>query len=546
VIELLVANPLLLLFVVSALGFLLGHVRVGGFSLGVAAVLFVGLGFGALDPRLALPEIVQTLGLVLFVYSVGLSSGPGFFGSLRRRGLKVNLLALGALAATAALAVVLARLVGLGGPHLAGVFAGATTNTPALASVMDALARSAPADASSRLAPVVGYSIAYPFGVLGSLGAIFLARRLLPSEDAAGGPASDNFASAIGETIVSAAVKIEHPVEEVSSVFLKDRMDLRVVFGRLRRDGQVTTVRDETVLRRGDVVTVIGNPASVDAAIHALGTRTEAHLELDRESVDFRRIFVSRHDVVERPLGSLALGKKFGAVVTRIRRGDIEFVPDEGTELELGDRVRVVAPREQMDGVSRFLGDSYKALSEVDLVPFGIGVALGLLLGVVPLPLWGGTSFRLGFAGGPLLVGLVLGKLGRSGPLVWTLPYSAGLTLRQIGVVFFLAGVGTRSGWALVTTVRSGGALPLFLVGLALTVVVTSLLIVLGGRLLRIPSGLLLGMIAGVQTQPADLSFALDQARNEMPTVGYASVYPMATIAKILLAQILLSFLGPG
>ncbi|MCU0658609.1 MAG: transporter [Polyangiaceae bacterium] len=545
-IELLVANPLLLLFVVSALGFLLGHVRVGGFSLGVAAVLFVGLGFGALDPRLALPEIVQTLGLVLFVYSVGLSSGPGFFGSLRRRGLKVNLLALGALAATAALAVVLARLVGLGGPHLAGVFAGATTNTPALASVMDALARSAPADASSRLAPVVGYSIAYPFGVLGSLGAIFLARRLLPSEDAAGGPASDNFASAIGETIVSAAVKIEHPVEEVSSVFLKDRMDLRVVFGRLRRDGQVTTVRDETVLRRGDVVTVIGNPASVDAAIHALGTRTEAHLELDRESVDFRRIFVSRHDVVERPLGSLALGKKFGAVVTRIRRGDIEFVPDEGTELELGDRVRVVAPREQMDGVSRFLGDSYKALSEVDLVPFGIGVALGLLLGVVPLPLWGGTSFRLGFAGGPLLVGLVLGKLGRSGPLVWTLPYSAGLTLRQIGVVFFLAGVGTRSGWALVTTVRSGGALPLFLVGLALTVVVTSLLIVLGGRLLRIPSGLLLGMIAGVQTQPADLSFALDQARNEMPTVGYASVYPMATIAKILLAQILLSFLGPG
>lgn len=224
----------------------------------------------------------------------------------------------------------------------------------------------------------------------------------------------------------------------------------------------------------------------------------------------------------------------------------VEFVPDESTELELGDRVRVVAPREQMDGVSRFLGDSYKALSEVDLVPFGIGVALGLLLGVVPLPLWGGTSFRLGFAGGPLLVGLVLGKLGRSGPLVWTLPYSAGLTLRQIGVVFFLAGVGTRSGWALVTTVRSGGALPLFLVGLALTVVVTSLLIVLGGRLLRIPSGLLLGMIAGVQTQPADLSFALDQARNEMPTVGYASVYPMATIAKILLAQILLSFPGPG
>jgi putative transport protein len=542
VLDLLVSNPLLLLFLVVAIGFLLGHLRVRGFSLGVSAVLFVGLGFGALDPRLALPEILPTLGLVLFVYSVGVASGPGFFGALRRRGLKVNLLALGVLVVAAAATIVAARWRGMPGAKAAGVLAGATTNTPALAGVMDALARRLPAGDLGRMGPVVGYSIAYPFGVLGSLAAIFVARRLMARRDADEPPPSRSFASTVGETIASGTVLIERDLPALAVLELKHRLALHVVFGRLRRAGEVSTVTDETVLIQGDVVSAVGTPHQLDMAVQALGRRTEEHLEFDREEVDFRRIFVSRGEVVERPLHALALGQNFGAVITRIRRGDIEFIPEEDTELELGDRVRVVAPRAQMEAVSRYLGDSYKALSEVDLVPFGIGVALGLLLGALPLPLWGGASFRLGFAGGPLLVGLVLGKLGRSGPLIWTLPYSAGLTLRQIGVVFFLAGVGTRSGWALVTTIQSGGALPLFLLGAALTALVATL-VVAGGWLLKIPSSMLVGVLAGVQTQPADLTFALEQAKNEMPTVGYASVYPMATIAKIVLAQVVLIIL---
>ena len=538
-IHLLIKHPLLLLFLVVALGFLAGHVRLGGFRLGVAAVLFVGLAFGALDPRLALPEVLSTLGLVLFVYSVGLSSGPGFFGALRRRGLKVNLLVLAALLLTAGGAVLLGALFEVEGPKMTGLFTGATTNTPALAGVLDALARSKPAEDATRLDPVVGYSLAYPFGVLGSLAAIFLARRLLASREGDAPPPSRAFASTVGETIASTTILIEKELPAVSVLQLKKQLDLRVVFGRLRRDGRVSTVTDETILRSGDVVSAVGAPMQIEAAVHALGRRTEDRMEFDREEVDFRRVFVSRSEVVERPLRSLDLGKNFGAVVTRIRRGDIEFLPEEDTELELGDRVRVVAPREQMDAVSRYLGDSYKALSEMDLVPFGLGVALGLLLGAVPIPLWDGASFRLGFAGGPLLVGLLLGRLGRTGPLVWSLPYSAAMTLRQLGVVFFLAGVGTRSGWALATTLRSGGALPLLLLGVGLTLTVT-LVLVLGGLALKIPSGILLGVIAGTQTQPADLTFALEQAKNEMPTVGYVSVFPLATIAKIVLAQVVL------
>jgi len=527
VITLLATNPLLLLFTVAALGFLAGHVKLGGFNLGVAAVLFVGLGFGALDPRLALPEMVQTLGLVLFVYSVGVASGPGFFGSLRRRGLKLNLLVVGAEAATAALAVGAAGALGMKGPLAAGVFAGATTNTPALAGVIDALARSAAAgaDPGAKLMPVVGYSLAYPFGVLGALGAIFFAKKWLEARAIDEAPASRSFAPTVGETIVSDTARVERVLPACGAHELKEQLRVHVVFSRLRRGDEVRTVTDDTELRQGDVVSIIGTPAHVEDAIRALGSRASEHMEMDRTTVDFRRIFVSRRDVVEVPLRDLPLGRRFGAVITRIRRGDIEFVPDDRTELELGDRVRVVAPRENMEAVSAFLGDSYKALSEVDLVPFGLGIALGLLLGIVPFPLWGGASFQLGMAGGPLIAGLVLGRLGRTGPLVWTLPYSAGLTLRQFGVVLFLAGVGTRSGWALSTTLRSGGALvPLLLVG---------------GRLLKIPSSMLLGVVAGAQTQPADLAFA-NQLAGEMPTVGYTTVYPAATIAKIVLAQVVL------
>jgi putative transport protein len=387
--------------------------------------------------------------------------------------------------------------------------------------------------------------MAYPFGVLGSLAAIFIAKRTLLGTTAADeAPASRTFVATVGERIVSANVVLDGVSVEGVAREVRERHGLRVVFGRLARGGVVTTVSDTTELRRGDVISVVGSAAGVDEALAALGRRADEHLEFDRGEVDFRRVFVSRPEVVERPIRALGLGPRFGAVATRVRRGDIEFVPDDDTELELGDRVRVLAPRERLEEVSRFLGDSYKALSEVDLATFGLGIALGLLLGLVPIPLGGGATFRLGLAGGPLLVGLVLGKLGRSGPLVWTLPFSAGLTLRQLGVVLFLAGVGTRSGWALASTLRAGGAMPLFLLGVALTVFVTVTLLVVGGRALNVPPAMLLGVIAGTQTQPADLSFAIDQAKNEMPTVGYAAVYPLATIAKIVLAQLLLAALG--
>jgi putative transport protein len=528
VIDLLSKNPLLLLFVVAAAGILVGRLKIRGFGLGVAAVLFVGLGIGGLDPRLKLPELVQQFGLVLFVYAVGVGSGPGFFSSLRRRGLRGNALTVGALLVGALLVAGLARALGIGGAKAAGVFAGATTNTPALAGVIESL------DASRAAQPVIGYSVAYPFGVLGVLLVIFFARRMFRVEYDRE-PVSVTDVTTVGQHIESATVRVERDLPRAAA---RD-LGLRVQFGRMRRGGVLSVATEAAILEKGDLVSVVGAREDIDAAAAKLGTLTSERLDLDRSVVDYRRVFVSSHDVAERPLSALRISERFGAVVTRVRRGDIEFVPDGKTELELGDRVRVVAPREHMDAVSRYFGDSYKALGEIDVITFGLGIAAGLLLGIVPVPLPGGPAFKLGLAGGPLIVGLVLGRIGRTGPLVWSMPYSANLLLRQLGAVLFLAGVGTRSGWSFVATSGQGGALPLVLVGAAVTVVVALGALVVGRKLLRIPMGVLVGVISGIQTQPADLAFALEQTKSETPTVGYTTVYPLATISKIVLAQLI-------
>ncbi|HET7377921.1 MAG TPA: TrkA C-terminal domain-containing protein, partial [Anaerolineae bacterium] len=278
----------------------------------------------------------------------------------------------------------------------------------------------------------------------------------------------------------------------------------------------------------------------LDQVTEFLGEQSDAQLDLDRTQLDFRRVFVSNQKIVGHRLRDLNLPQQFGAVLTRVRRGDVEFVPNGDTVLELGDRVRILTRRENMDAVVAFLGDSYRAVSEIDILSFSLGLALGLLVGLIPIPLPGGVTFKLGFAGGPLIVALILGARERTGPLVWSLPYSANMTLRQIGLVMFLAGIGTRSGYAFVTTFMQGGGLAIFIAGAIITCVAALSMLWIGYRLLKIPMSVLIGMLAGLQTQPAVLGFAIEQADNDLPNIGYATVYPIATIGKIVLAQLLL------
>jgi putative transport protein len=530
----LVDNPLLLFFMVAALGYLLGRVRIGNVSLGVAAVLFVGLAVGAVHPDLKLPEFAYLLGLVLFVYTVGLASGPGFVSSLRRHGFRLNLLAASVLIGAACLVFAGASALGMSGPRSAGLFAGSVTNTPTLAAVLETLEGThgtSKVPSSLATQPVVGFALAYPFGVLGVLLAMSLARRLVGASN------TPNQAAPMASA--TAAVAAGRAGLSIGEVRREGGLD--VVFVRLRRGADERVATEEERLLEGDLVSLVGSPASVESAILFLGSRSDADLADDRHLLDFRRMFVSRADATLRPLSALGLAERFGAVVTRVRRGDVDLVARPDTVLQLGDRVRVVAPAARLGELARFFGDSYRALSEVDIVSFGLGIGLGLLLGQIPIPLPFGGTFRLGYAGGPLLMALFLGNVGRTGPLVWALPASANQTLRQFGVVLFLAGVGTRSGYAFAKSLHEGGALFAMALGAGVTFTVASTALWIGHKVLKVPFGVLLGVVAGIHTQPAALAFASEAGGEEQANEGYATVFPLATVTKILLAQALLS-----
>lgn len=545
--DLLLENSLLLLFSVSAIGYAIGRIKIKGASLGVAAVLFVGLAVGALHPDIKLPVAIFELGLVLFVYTVGLASGPGFVASLTRQGLRNNLAAIAVVSIAAAIAAAAHFILNLQSPVTAGLYAGSLTNTPALASLIETLARTSPLDrAGAAVAdPTIGYSVAYPMGVLGPILVAYIFQRLWKIDYRAEARRLRGTAYPVEQEINSVTMRVTRREVAQSTVKeLQQRHHWHVVFSRMLHAGEEKLVTEDARLHLGDLVSVIGDPNDVAEVASVLGEVTDEHLELDRHHYDFRRIFVSKPSMAGRRIADLQFPSRYGAIITRVRRGDVDLLADGDMVLDLGDRVRVVAPREHMQEISRLFGDSYKALSEIDLMSLGIGLVLGLLLGSIQLPLPGGGAFSLGNAGGPLVVGLILGALRRSGPIVWTMPYSANLTVRQIGLILLLASIGLRSGYTFLQTLQQGGGLQLFAAGAIISCTVSFLTILVGYKLFKIPYALLTGMLSGIHTQPGVLGFAADQSEDDLPHVGYALMFPVATVSKILLAQALLIFLA--
>lgn len=523
--DLLAGQPLMLLFVVLAVGYAVGRLSWGGVQLGIAAVLFAGLAAGMLDPRLQLPEFVRSFGLVLFVYAIGVSSGPAFMASFKRRGLRDSAWTLGLLTLGAGLAAAGGRVLGVAPDLVAGLFCGALTNTAALAALLER-------SASGGSGAVVGYSIAYPAGALGIVLALAVARRVWRHDLAR---------EAHGTQLAVQSLHVTRP--EAVGVPLKTLLaqgNVRARFVRRRRGDRWELLHPDEGLVLDDVVTAVGLPEALARLATLVGERSDVHEDPGPSGLDLRRIFVSDPAVAGRSLAELRTLSRFGALVTRVRRGDADLVPDGRTVLELGDRVRVIAPRERMAEVSRFFGDSYRALGEIDAVSFGLGAAVGLLLGLLPFPLPGGGTFKLGPAGGPLVVGLVLGALGRTGPVVWQVPYSASLTLRQLGLALFLAAVGVNAGTPFARTLATHDGLRLLGLGAVITVGVAGLALVTSRAWLKAPPGIAMGLASGVHTQPAALAFASETTRDESPGLGYSTVSPLATLAKIVLAQLLI------
>jgi putative transport protein len=493
------------------------------------------------DPTLALPEIVYMLGFAIFIYTVGLSSGRAFLTSLRRDGVRHSALAVGASAAAALLVVAARRLLHLDLPTAAGLFAGSVTNTPALAAAIETLRQTAPAQALRE--PVVAYSICYPMGILGVVLALRLAARLWPVDPAEEARRlADRQLGGTNEPLSSETVQVAKDLGGFTIAELIRGLGWRVIFGRIRRDGTLRIAAPDERLLPGDLVTVVGTPTELARVAARLGAIAEERIDLDRSEFDIRRIFVSNAEVASRPLAELDLPRRFETVVTRVRRGDEHLLPTDDMRLDIGDRVRVLGPVRRLAEVTAFFGDSYRAASEVDILTFGLGLAFGLVLGILPIPLPGGVSVTLGFAGGPLVVALVLGSVSRTGGMIWALPFSANVALRQVGLVLFLAGIGTRAGQGFLAAFSGGAGLAILGAGAAITFVVAFGTLFAAHRLMRLPWSLATGMVAGVHTQTAVLGYALEQSRDEVPSIGFASMYPAATLAKLVLVQVLVAF----
>jgi len=545
--DVLAVNPILLLFTVIGLGYLLGSIRIFGFNLGVAAVLFVGMAFGALDQRLALPEYIYVIGLVLFVYAIGLQSGTGFFSSFRTRGLRINLVAVVILCAGAVLAVILKSVMRLSAPSVAGLFCGALTNTPALAATVETIEnmKGALPPASLKLyleSPVVTYGLAYPFGVLGVLLWFFIFIKLFKIDFAK--EEAERLTESGTGIILSRTFTVTNPaiLGKTAAEALAYLGDPGFVLSRIQKGDTIEVVVPGMVLSPGDRIVAVGGAEALERARVLFGTRSGEQLPDAAGQITYRRIFVSNKKVIGRTIRELELHKLFDATITRLRRGDVDFVPHLDTVLESGDRIRVVAHRDKLEAISKFFGDSIRSIAETDFLSLSLGVVLGVFLGMIAFPLPNGMVFRLGFAGGPLIVGLVLGKLERTGPITWGLPYTANLVIRQVGLVFFLAAIGTKAGPGFSATFRAGGW-GLIAAGALITSLVAVAAILAGYKYLKLPMSAVMGVVSGMHTQPACLAYANQQAANELPNVWYAAVYPASMIAKIILAQIIVSIL---
>jgi putative transport protein len=548
IINILLENKILLLFLVIALGYFIGKINLGGFSFGVAAVLFVGIAIGSLHPEMNLPDMIYTLGLVLFVYTIGLRSGASFFASFKKSGLRDNLFVAIVLTLAAILTLLIGNLLGMKKTLIAGLYCGALTNTPALAAVIESLQPttlnlSVEATRALLSEPVVGYSLAYPIGVMGVIILFQIGMKIWHVDMKTEQKATAEITGISGEDVLNTNIVITNPqisgktIGEIEKIYNLEHF----IISRHLPQGktEINLPKDDTVLNKGDIITLVGNPSELKTILKLLGQKTDTDLSLDRKTLDFRRIFVSRKAVIGKTIEELALHQKFNAMITRLRRGDMDLPIEDDMVLEAGDRVRVIAPKENMNAISKFFGDSYQNLSEVDYISISIGISLGLLLGMIPIPLPNGTSFKLGFAAGPLLVALILGKISRTGNVIWIMSYNANFTLRQIGVVFFLAGIGLKAGYSFFSTFQTAG-LQMIVAGAIITILTAGTTILVARLWLKMPYNWIMGLMAAMHTQPACLAFANEKDNTGAANISYATVFPTAMIIKILLAQLIL------
>jgi putative transport protein len=513
-------QPMMALFLTIAIGYLVGEINIKGFSLGVGAVLFVALAMGWFAPKSVPAAMVGTLGLALFLYTVGVQYGKQFFtGLTSRNGRRANLMALSGVLFAGLVSFALVKTMGATVGNALGLFAGAGTSTPTLQAAIEALRNNDPA---------VGYSVAYPIGVAGPILFLYLGFLILkPKIETSTGTGLEMLeivvrnAGLTGKTLTEVMTTLPTGVQIVAR----------------RRANRNEPVTPAAVVAEDDVLLAVGTSKEALAlAGKSLGEAATGHLIKDREHMDYLRVFASRPTVVGRTLGELHLPGENGAVVLHVRRGDTDLLAQPNLILEFGDRVGLLANRERFVAMRKFFGDSIKGTAEFSYISIGLGMALGFLIGAlqVPLPIIG--KLVVGLAG-VLIVALILGNLRRTGGMNWTIPLSANLVLRNLGLTLFLAQVGMSSGPKFATTVSETG---FQMLGFGTVVLIALVLpiMVIGLFVYRMPYDEVAGIVAGACGNPAILAYSNRLTPTDRPDLGYAMIFPGMTIIKILFVDI--------
>lgn len=550
-----IALTVSVLALVAVVGLWLGNIKIRGVGFGIGGVLFGGIFVGHFADQLGwvlsadMLHFIQEFGLILFVYTIGIQVGPGFFASLRVSGLRLNLFAFGIVVMGGLVTVILHKLFAIPLPVVLGIFSGAVTNTPALGAGQQILRDlGIPADVVDQMG--MSYAMAYPFGICGILLSMWLVRvlfRVNVEQEAKEHESTLTNGHALIKTI---NIRVENP--NLNNMAIQDVPILNsatIICSRLKRDDTLMVPSPDTLIQHGDLLHLVGQPADLNNARLVIGQEVDTSLSTRGTDMRVERVVVTNEKVLGKKIRDLQVKERYDVVISRLNRAGVELVASQDASLQFGDILNLVGRPSSIDAVADMVGNAQQKLQQVQMLPVFIGVGLGVMLGSIPLYVPGfPVALKLGLAGGPLIMALILGRIGSIGKLYWFMPPSANLALRELGIVLFLAVVGLKSGGDFVDTLVNGEGMSWVGYGIFITAIPLITVGLLARMFAKMNYLTLCGMLAGSMTDPPALAFANNlHATSGAAALSYATVYPLVMFLRIITPQLLaVLFWGMG
>ena len=538
-------QAVIIISLVSALGLYLGRIKIFGISLGITFVFFAGILAGHLGivVNKDMLYFAQSFGLILFVYALGLQVGPGFFSSLKKGGVAMNMMGLGVILLGLIMTVGLHWVTGVSLSNMVGLLCGAVTNTPALGAAQQALLQIDPANTKGVTDMALACAVAYPLGVVGVILAIIILRALFADKKQKDLKEQRDTTTYVAEFHVSNPAIYEKSIKDVMKL-----TDKHFVISRVWRNGKVSIPTSDTLLHEHDHLLIISVKSDVENIKVLFGEQENVDwnkADIDWNAIDSqlisRRIAVTRNRVNGVKLGSLRLRNLYGINITRVNRAGIDLLASPDLRLQIGDRLTIVGEANSVNTVGKILGDEIKRLNNPNLLAVFIGISLGMLLGALPITLPGmGTPVKLGIAGGPIIVGILMGAFGPRFHLTTYTTMSANLMLRQLGIIIYLAGLGIDSGVHFFETVFRAEGLLWIGLGFLLTIVPVLIVGFISSQFFKLDYAHNVGMLCGSMANPMALSYANTTVDGDEPSVSYATVYPLSMFIRVISAQLVL------